>query len=62
MFRSPTRCCAQRRRRVALPLVEELPSRLWATRNIVLDCSPSRVEDGDSAQRAVVSEVLECQA
>ena len=51
-----------RRRRVALPLVQKLQGQLWATRNIVLCCSPSRAEDGDSAQRAAVSKVLECQA
>ena len=51
-----------RRRRVALPLVEELRSQLRATRNIFLCCTPSRAEDGDSAQRAAVSKVLACQA
>ena len=51
-----------RRRRVALPLVEELWSQLWATRNIFLCCSPSCAEYGDSAQRTAVSKVLECQA
>ena len=51
-----------RRRRVALPLVEEFRSQLWATRNIFLCCSPSRAEYGDSAQRTAVSKVLECQA
>ena len=51
-----------RRRRVALPLVEELWSQLWATRNIFLCCTPSRAQDGDSAQRAAVSKVFEGQA
>ena len=51
----------ERHRRVALPVVEELRSQLWTTQNIFLCCSPSRAEDGDSAQRAV-SKVLECQA
>ena len=43
-------------------VVEELWSQLWATRNIFLCWTPLRAEDGDSAQRAAVSKVLDCQA